>query len=265
VAPPKPSPVIKLVACDVDGTLLDSARRVPEPNRAAIAALRARGIAFVLCTGRPPRAIRALWEEIGLTEPVVAYNGAVIWDVRAWAACWEAPIPGDTLLAAIGCARATVPGAVLSIEAMDHWWTDRLLAPRADGAFRSPPDGEGPVEGFARGRSAHKLLFFAEADAYVRFTAAMPAGLRATRNRGGLVEVQSAAAAKSTAVARLAQPSEVLALGDDHNDLDLLRWAGDSAAPADATPEALAAARRVVAASDAGSVADAVRLLVAGG
>lgn len=249
-----------LVACDLDGTLLDEARRIPPANRAAIAAARARGVAFVLCTGRPPRAARAYWQDLGLTELVIAYNGAVIWDMAADVARWEAPIDAHLLAAAIACARACAPGAVLSVEAMDHWWTDRIVARRPDAGFNSPPDGEGPVERFAEGRPAHKLLFRMEADAeWAQLTARLPAGLQATRNRAGLVEVQSALAGKAAAVSRLAPACAVLALGDDANDIDMLRWAGDSAAPGSASAVARAAARRIVADHNVGAVADALR------
>jgi Cof subfamily protein (haloacid dehalogenase superfamily) len=256
--------VITLVACDLDGTLLDDGRRIPEANRRAIAAARARGVRFVLCTGRPPRAVRAFWEELGLREPVVAYNGALIWDMAARAARWEAAMAPATLAAAIRLAREALPDAVLSVEAADHWWTDRILPlpRRSDAGFASPPDGEGPVEGFVAGRPAHKLLFRADPAPYARFLAALPRELRATRNREGLVEVRSAQAGKAAAVSRLAPPGEVLALGDDANDLDLLAWAGDSAAPASATPEARRAARRTVADHNAGAVADALRVML---
>ncbi len=251
-----------LVACDLDGTLLDDARRIPAANRAAIAAARARGLRFVICTGRPPRAAGVYWRELGLTEPVVAYNGAVIWDMAAGAASWEAPIVPALLAEAIDLARACVPAAVLSVEAMDHWWTDRIVARRPDSGFTSPPDGEGPVETLAAGRRAHKLLFrVSDPTEWARFAAALPGALQATCNRAGLVEVQSALAGKAAAISRLAPAADVLALGDDTNDLDLLRWAGDSAAPRSATDAARAAARRVVADHNAGAVADALRHL----
>jgi Cof subfamily protein (haloacid dehalogenase superfamily) len=255
--------VTKLVACDLDGTLLDDLRRIPEPNRRAVAAVRARGVAFVLCTGRPPRAVRPFWEDLGLSEPVVAYNGALIWDMAAQMPRWEAAIGPELLAEAIRCARADVPDAVLSVEAMDHWWTDRILPRRPDAGFQSPPDAEGPVESLTSGRAAHKLLFRAEAEPFARLLGDLPAGLHATRNRDGLVEVQAERAAKSLAVAHLALADDVLAIGDDANDLDLLRWAGDSAAPANATAEARAAARRTVRDNNAGALADALAALLA--
>jgi Cof subfamily protein (haloacid dehalogenase superfamily) len=256
---PKVPAVIRLVACDLDGTLLDDARRIPAANRAAIAAARASGVRFVICTGRPPRAARVFWQDLGLDEPVVGYNGALIWDMAAGRACWEAPIAPGLMAEAIAWARACAPGAILSVEAMDRWWTDRLVTRWAEAGFTSPPDGEGPVEEFARQRPAHKLLFRTEGAAWQRFAARLPAGLRATCNRAGLVEVSSALAGKAAALSRLAPPDEVLALGDDANDLDMLRWAADSAAPSSGTAEARAAARRVVADHNLGAVADALR------
>ncbi|WP_307846005.1 HAD hydrolase family protein, partial [Rhodococcus sp. CX] len=59
------SPVPSLVATDVDGTLIDDANRVSERTRAAVHAVVESGTPFVLATGRPPRWIPPVVEELG--------------------------------------------------------------------------------------------------------------------------------------------------------------------------------------------------------
>lgn len=254
--------MITLIACDIDGTLVDDRKRIPPANRAAIAAARARGVRFVLCSGRPPRAIRRFWQDLGLSEPVVAYNGALLWDMAGGRALQEAVLPPGDLACALQLVRDLAPRTALSVEAGDRWWTDRLdpaRFQRVDAGFAVPPVAEGPIEAVVGGLRVHKLLFPLPSEKrFIALLRALPAGLAATRNRQGLVEVQAAGADKATAVAHLATAAEVLAIGDDANDLPLLRWAGDSAAPASATPEARAAARRIVADHNAGAVADAL-------
>src|SRR5918912_1882703 len=68
---------IRLIALDLDGTLLDSRGEVPERNRAAIGAARERGVAVALVTGRRFRDARPLALSLGLDVPGIAHNGAL--------------------------------------------------------------------------------------------------------------------------------------------------------------------------------------------
>lgn len=72
---------IKLIAIDLDGTLLDSNRVVSEENYQAIQEAKAAGIQVVLCTGRPLRSMNYLLDEVGLkgeSDLAITYNGGLI-------------------------------------------------------------------------------------------------------------------------------------------------------------------------------------------
>lgn len=72
---------IKLIAIDLDGTLLDSNRVVSEENYQAIQEAKAAGIQVVLCTGRPLRSMNYLLDEVGLKgdkDLAITYNGGLI-------------------------------------------------------------------------------------------------------------------------------------------------------------------------------------------
>jgi hypothetical protein len=69
---------IALVISDVDGTLVDTQKRVTERTRQAVATLRARGIGFTIVSSRPPFGLRMLVETLGITAPVAAFNGGAI-------------------------------------------------------------------------------------------------------------------------------------------------------------------------------------------
>ena len=72
---------IKLIAIDLDGTLLDSNRELSEENYQAIQDAKAAGIQVVLCTGRPLRSMNYLLDEIGLkgeNDLAITYNGGLI-------------------------------------------------------------------------------------------------------------------------------------------------------------------------------------------
>jgi Cof subfamily protein (haloacid dehalogenase superfamily) len=70
---------IKMIASDLDGTLLDNLSRVPERNKIAVAEAVRRGIIFVVSTGRMYRSARGLAEELGAARfPLICYNGSMI-------------------------------------------------------------------------------------------------------------------------------------------------------------------------------------------
>ncbi len=69
---------VKLIAIDIDGTLLDSRWQVPEANRQAIAAAAARGIEIALVTGRRFDFARPIAEQLPCALTMIANNGALI-------------------------------------------------------------------------------------------------------------------------------------------------------------------------------------------
>ena len=68
---------IKLIATDIDGTLLDDDCKISSENRSAIQAAMDLGIAFTLSTGRMFASTKAFAAELGVREPVICYNGAM--------------------------------------------------------------------------------------------------------------------------------------------------------------------------------------------
>ena len=71
-------PKISLLLADVDGTLVDSQKRVTPRAAASIARLRARGIGFSVTSGRPPRGLRMNTSAVEVTLPVAAFNGGLL-------------------------------------------------------------------------------------------------------------------------------------------------------------------------------------------
>ncbi len=70
--------MIKLLALDLDGTLLDSRGQIPESNRAAIRAAEGAGVLVTIATGRRFRDARPVGLELELNAPLVTHNGALL-------------------------------------------------------------------------------------------------------------------------------------------------------------------------------------------
>ena len=77
---------VKLIAIDMDGTLLNSQKEIPEENIKAIQEAAAAGIKIVLCTGRPRSGILPHFEKLGLSEEeyIIMNNGCSTYETKNW-------------------------------------------------------------------------------------------------------------------------------------------------------------------------------------
>ncbi len=73
---------ISIVLSDVDGTLLDSRKRITDRAKAAIRHLEEAGIRFTVASSRPPRGMRMIPEQVALSAPIAAFNGGMLVDPR---------------------------------------------------------------------------------------------------------------------------------------------------------------------------------------
>ena len=74
---------MRLVASDIDGTILGHDGKISDRTVRAFHACRDAGVELVFVTGRPPRWLHPLQEQLGHTGTVICSNGAVVWDLEA--------------------------------------------------------------------------------------------------------------------------------------------------------------------------------------
>ena len=74
--------MIKLVACDLDGTLFNSNMEISEENRKAIVAAQNNGIEFLVATGRAPKESKILLKDANIQTGFINLNGALVFDVN---------------------------------------------------------------------------------------------------------------------------------------------------------------------------------------
>ncbi len=239
---------VRLVACDLDGTLVGRDNRPSAVVLRAVAALRAAGCGFTLVTGRPPRLLRPAARALHHAGLSACANGAVIWDHGT-----EEPVATDCLgpadltavRAAADTAGVTLTVAVETVDACvvesgyppderDEWAADEQT-------WRSIVDHHGPI--------AKVMCRLADAAAVEAFDRALPAGLdvHPMRRSPPLVEVRRSGVSKASGLAELARRAgvdrrHVLAVGDGIGDVPMLRWAGIGVALGGSHPAAAAAA-----------------------
>jgi Cof subfamily protein (haloacid dehalogenase superfamily) len=251
----------RLVASDVDGTLLDPGDRVSGRTREVVARVVAAGVPFVLVTGRPPRWIPPIVEQLGHAGPTVCANGAVLYDAATDQVSYTMTLDPLQLRDAAQVVAAVLPDAKLAVELPTSSaavnGADQFLAePGYTHPWPGADSADAPRD-LLLGRPAIKLLVRqSDASSDVMATAVrelVGSQLDVTFSTGhGLIEVSAPGVTKGTGLARLAgelgiAAADVLALGDMPNDLSMLQWAGHGVAMANAHPSVLESADEITA------------------
>jgi Cof subfamily protein (haloacid dehalogenase superfamily) len=259
---------VRLIATDLDGTLLRPDGTVSQRTRATLAEAVASGVELVVVTARPPRFLERVADALDLEGFAICCNGALVYDLRAQAVVTTRAL--DLGLARSVVAALAAAGLGFAIETGTRVVCEPgYTRPARGDAWLTVADLE---EMWRHGTPLVKLLAWsrtATADALAATAAALVAGVEVTHSGGsGLVEISAAGVTKVAAVAQLCadrgiHPADVVAFGDMPNDLALLRWAGLGYAMANAHPDVLAAAPARTGSNEQDGVAVAVAALLA--
>ncbi len=250
----------RLVATDLDGTLLRSDGTWSPRTERVLGELERRGVPVVIVTARPIRWMADLLPLVGHSTATVVSNGAVVYDAHAAQVLELTGIGRREGLALLEAISAAVPGATYALECESGIVRDpRFVEPHPF------PEGS-PVGELAElwTEPAVKVMVrhpHLDDDEFRERTLAAVGGRgNATWSVPDLVEIGPPGVDKATTLARVAAglgiaPQETLAFGDMPNDLPMLRWAGTSYAVANAHPSVLAAADHVAPPHDDDGVA----------
>ena len=257
---------ISALISDVDGTLVTHDKTLTQATIAAVAALRERGIAFAITSGRPPRGMSFFAEPLKLTTPIGGFNGGLITRPDL------APIEEHAL--APDTARQA--HAILTTKGIDIWvfsGLDWLLTnpdgPHVEGEVHTvkyPPTvvpNLEPALGTAYkvvGVSHdHELLKRCE----VEMLAALGPGASVSRSQPYYLDITHPQANKGVAVQNMAAlmnvpMSEVAVIGDNYNDLAMFAQSDFAIAMGNAPDDVKKKARFVTASNDADGLAEAI-------
>lgn len=266
-----------LVASDVDGTLIDNDHIVPAANRAVVADLVSDGATFVLATGRPPRWLPQVVDQLPVAPLAVCANGAVIMDTDSGEFLATSLLDPETLAAIDEVLRRLLPGSGIAAE--------RLGADAADADFVASPDYEHAWIHPAHLEVGHDEVLSEPVLKLLARVPGMPSADMAAALRGevdhladltysttdGLIEFAARGVTKASGLSRIAAgtaagaavPSDAVpvtvAFGDMPNDLEMLRWADHGVAMGNAIPSVHAAADEVTLTNDEAGIAHVLR------
>jgi 5-amino-6-(5-phospho-D-ribitylamino)uracil phosphatase len=275
---------IRLVALDLDGTLLDPYGKLTPAVRDAVArAARHRELRIVVCTGRRFRTALPHAQALGLEGAIVVNNGALVKDLASGETVQHAYLPAEAFDDVVDHVRSH--GSPLVYVDTYHDGVD-IFTERTERAHpfqREYVGDQGPVVTVAddvkktRRERVIMVSTMADADsldalrrrARERFGDRIQTHSLLNKNyQGQILEFLSPSAGKWRALEQLAAswgiaPSEIAAVGDDTNDAELIARAGLGIAMGNALPEVRAAARTVVRSNAEGGVVEALDQILA--
>jgi 5-amino-6-(5-phospho-D-ribitylamino)uracil phosphatase len=244
-------PAIKLVAIDLDGTLLNDSKQVSSQTVAGLKGLPEKGIKVVIASARPPRSVRHIYSALGLDTLSIHYNGALIWDEPKQKVVHHTPMPGALVHQMITAARAQHPDVLVSCEVLDRWFTDRFEQSYTTETGRMfKPDVIAPLNQFC-GQPITKLMLLGPS-AMIDVVGQSMADLfhqhvSVVRCDPELVQIMDKRASKGVALHAVAKHygipmGQVMAIGDAANDVEMLDAAGVGVAMDNAHPKVKAIA-----------------------
>ncbi|MFI9270153.1 HAD family hydrolase [Kitasatospora sp. NPDC052896] len=257
-------PAYRLVATDLDGTLLSSAETVSDRTRAALAAATAAGAVHIVVTGRSAPWARPVFDAIGYTGLAVCGQGAQVYDAGADRLLTSMTL--DRRTGRLALEKLTAELGRLAVAANQDGLEGTVLA-RPD--YRLTVGGELPV---ARVGTEDELFAAPISKLYLQHPELDDDALAETARRvvgdlvgvtvagPGLVELLPLGLSKATGLAVAARRlglrgADTIAFGDMPNDLPMFRWARYAVAMAGAHQEVRAVADEVTAGNDEDGVA----------
>jgi 5-amino-6-(5-phospho-D-ribitylamino)uracil phosphatase len=260
--------VIKLLALDLDGTLLNSKGVVPDANRAAIRAAEDRGVLVTIATGRRFRDGRPLGIELELNAPLITHNGALLKYADSLETVAASLLATETALEVIKAGKGFGGDALVSADphgkgtllydrvADDNIpfqryirWSEMLHGDEAHDAVTH-------VDSLEAILADHEVIHISFSGTCVR----MEEMIDVLKNELGetvtvlptiyprrdftLIDILPFDASKGTGVEKLAllnglQPANVMTVGDNFNDLEMLEFAGTPVVMGNADPNLL--------------------------
>jgi hydroxymethylpyrimidine pyrophosphatase-like HAD family hydrolase len=241
----------RLVATDLDGTLLTDDGRLTARTEQVLRRVQELGVHVVIVTARPLRWMEAVWGRVGGGRGVgILANGAITYDIGSGQVLDHHGISPEVGMPMVEAIREAAPGAAIALEFLGGFRRE----PAYVESHRSPPGVRIGVLDQIWDEPAVKVLVqelsLDPGDFRGRVIEAVADRATPTWTTDHLVEISAAGVTKGGALEALCQrlgvaPEDVVAFGDMPNDLPMLTWAGTSYAVANGHESVLAAADHV--------------------
>ncbi len=266
---------IKLLALDLDGTIFGDDLIISDRTRHAIRSAQQAGVLVTIATGRMFKSARQVASELGIGAPLICYQGALIRHCDTGETLYHKTVPLPLAHSII--TETDRLGLHLNVYLDDNLYVAHVT-PEAE--FYSKINRDLPMNEVGDlhawldaqgGAEPTKLVIVTDPDktdgVLALFTGLYGNRLQVTKSHPRFTEFTNAECSKGMALAFLAsycgvQREEVMAIGDGHNDLDMIAWAGHGVAMSNSPEPVLRAARTVCPPLSEDGAADTIERLV---
>lgn len=260
----------RLLVADIDGTLVTSTREITPRVLAAVRAAQGSGVRVCLATGRIWQSAEQYFRRLGADPPAILYNGGLVYDFQTGTVLRRVPLAYDHARAVLELLRE-FPQVQPHLYAGDRVYTDRASAHTQQYQRKDSLTVEevGDLVAFLPPEPM-KILIIGPREDLVRLqerVRALPMPINTVFSEDTYLEILPQGNSKGAAlefVARQLQiPLEaVIAVGDNLNDLEMIRTAGVGVAMGNAPPELKAHAAYVTATNDEEGLAEVIERFV---
>ncbi|HWJ98990.1 MAG TPA: HAD family hydrolase [Acidimicrobiales bacterium] len=259
----------RAIATDLDGTLLRDDKSVSARTRAAVDAAEDAGLLFVIATGRPPRWIPPVIEQLGERGLVVCANGGSVFDPARHELVARNDLDPTVVADLVDDVSGAFPDALFGVEQGFRFAVDELVLQRPEDQARMDSWKDADL----RIVPIRSVLDEGVTKLIIRLPHPAPDGtadaVQAVVGRRAKVthsvdesflelsrpDITKAATVEQLLLESGIAPHEVVAFGDMPNDLALIEWAGLGVAVANAHPALREAADEVTVSNDDDGVA----------
>ncbi|PLZ20127.1 Cof-type HAD-IIB family hydrolase [Fischerella thermalis] len=269
---------IKLLVLDIDGTIAGESNNISEPVKEAITAAKAQGIKVAIATGRMFRSALRFHQDIGSTLPLIAYQGAWIQDPASEQIYQHLPVSREMAQQLLDYFEQPELRSLLSVHFYinDQLYVREITTETQLYAERSgiKPIAVGDLRQVLTTYEPTKILALCDdTDIIDNLLGSLsrqytPAELYLTKSVATFFEATNPFANKGVAVRYLAeellglQPNNVMTIGDNFNDLEMLEYAGIGVAMGNAPSQVQAIANWIAPSVEQDGAAVAIEKLL---
>ena len=236
----------KLIATDLDGTIVPHYGKISERTREAFTAAHNSGIEIFYVTGRPPRWMPEIAETFSFGRAILG-NGALLYDIHNQKVLEEWLMPVANQIETVNRLRMAIPTISFAVESHNYFHREKAYVPRWDvgldnlGVHDITEIMEGPALKILA-RCSDQELTSDEMLAIAVKELEGVATVTHSNSHDSLLEINAMGISKGATLAKIAErqgisAEQTVAFGDNPNDFTMLAWAGRSWAMADGHPD----------------------------
>lgn len=261
----------KLIATDLDGTIVNHDGRISERTVAAFKRARDLGVEVFFVTGRPPRWMPEIREAFGFGQAICG-NGAMLYDLMGDKVLEEWLIGVDEQFETVNRLRKAIPQVSFAVESHNYFHREKAYIPRWDVGLDNV--GVNTIEEAIKAPALKMLARCSQqnlsSDEMLEIALIELEGLVTVTHSNphdSLLEISALGVSKGATLSRMAErlgigAADCVTFGDNPNDFSMLEWAGRSYAMASGHPDGAKYAKSIAGPCEDDGVAIAIEALL---